>query len=76
MALFKKLLSSGSSSSSGSSAEARSDSFEVLEGRWQDVHGFRGDTSWEHPRLAAKSNESNRADQGNDIKVSCGVYAL
>src|SRR4051812_5055351 len=33
-------------------------------------HGFRGDSKWPLPKLVAKSEEANRADQNNMIKAN------
>ena len=41
-----------------------------MEGNWKSMHGHKGDSSWDAPRLVAASDESNRADQGNHIKAN------
>ncbi len=37
---------------------------------WTDWHGFKGKTEWPLPKLVARSDQANRADQKNMIKAN------
>ena len=37
---------------------------------WTQWHGHRGNSKWPLPKLVAKSDEANRADQNNMIKAN------
>lgn len=37
---------------------------------WKDWHGFKGKKSWPLPKLVARSDKANRADQKNTIKAN------
>jgi hypothetical protein len=37
---------------------------------WIEWHGIRGKSSWPKPKLVARSDEANRADQKNMIKAN------
>src|SRR3990167_5613201 len=39
-------------------------------GTLEQMHGFKGNANWAPPRIVAHSEESNRADQGNNIKAT------
>eukprot|EP01124_Arcella_intermedia_P011223 TRINITY_DN1764_c0_g1_i3.p1 TRINITY_DN1764_c0_g1~~TRINITY_DN1764_c0_g1_i3.p1 ORF type:complete len:366 (-),score=48.45 TRINITY_DN1764_c0_g1_i3:42-1139(-) len=41
-----------------------------MEESWHKWHGFAGQSNWPLPKLAAESEESARADQGNHIKAN------
>lgn len=38
--------------------------------KWAQWHGFKGEESWPLPKLVAKSDIANRADQNNMIKAN------